>query len=1398
MANLFIYVAAAAGLLLIYLIFLFIKRKRTTFGQILTAFTALAVCAAMIVTFIGFKKSEGKTVTEDTRNSVNFTRCLFYEYVSRNDYENAESILSDLRKSDNSDELLLMQARIYAMKGQYTDALNCYNKYSASVGSDKNIRDEYEIIKQLGDISFSGNSAVSGTDSSVPAVKLLSQEERNKYSDDLENLILSKAEETDSKSDISKSERKKLVKYAEAIIAAETTYKETGGYLFYDEATDTVKDALRTLKKAPDSFKGLEKNKYIRNAVLLCNIMLCDSTAVANNINDSATSEELMTALELLADRKVTSGDFTGVETLNREAAVTLKKDLSRIKDKNDENLSADDALRIDDISEYISSVQNNVTLKLVSLLLKSSSAGMDSEISKLYLESAKACSMIGNGITADDYIDKALESYAESKDTEYVSAMASIAAIIGSNSSSSITAVSGYVDTAVGRIAVYDISRMEPSHKAQREAEKNSKASTSSHIGSSGSEHGGGAGKRDNSAYVDFNSYLTNSVVKKSAGVNIGEINKSSFPTVSAIIAVSDELGITEKNFKKTFTIHDCGYEITEYTVKKLENMSGKIILACDMSGSMYGSDGQLREAVRSFVSSIGKNEQVEIAGFTDYVEFTSGYSNDPDELEPYIKKIYASGGTGIYRSLTSLLDSMTTEPNSENIIIIMTDGQDNYPASEQRISSELAALAAEKNCTIYTLGMGSSIDERYLETIASCCYGNFLYANSAESLAEFYDFIHQQLNNRYEITFEAIDRLYNERELSVYITSSVVSDSKYYRLTDDIGDICSEEGACTVLPYGSFQIYGLSSSYIYKSDSAVTIKILGKGFNKNNTYKVTLKGELRQTTLESKITDEETLEITIPASTAIGVYDITVSLSGEPDKTLEKALTIAKPSSMQELTFGAYKFTAEKISQSGEKYTLSGNVVMNGWLHFKGSIMISAPDKLKYSYYVTLYDENGSYISYSSGSCTGLAKLFADKGKSIDIPPIHSVTLYGEAYDPSSYGDFKVQAHNLDGIFLISSVARIMGAQIILYPDMIYTDLFYIEPDLHYFDKLIPNLKTKIYSFDVTGAVALTNTDIRFKASVSFDYDKDSDTNHKFQFFEIGLCLKKFALNIDTISQNYSVSAEVGFKEFPIKGKDNLPLKGIGFSLEWKNDKLDSIMLSASTNIKILQTPVPVYIGKMGVGISDMSKYNYTSWTDYLKLTVTGKFKLQTDDLLKILDGKDKKIKKLLNLEDLYLAEIDDAVIKVSLGNFNLNFAAKMKILGVNVAKANISIGKFPYINDFLDICGTGYGIDASLTGGIMIDNKNLELDLSGTHRITLAYPYFGLQETGKVEYHVSWGIFDFGKEIDGGIGFLISKNSSNQTQLTIKVCGRNAKGKLKGFRFDFANNKCNKEKY
>ncbi len=998
---------------------------------------------------------------------------------------------------------------------------------------------------------------------------------------------------------------------------------------------------------------------------------------------------------------------------------------------------------------------------KLENSLLENASKSGNVNSSKLYIQAAKVEHYLDRDEKVWEYLDRSIDSVGDCDDISYTEPMYSLIEIISDkDNSESLKNTAEYVE------AVLD----------------NSLPMQIPDSADSGDNNGNEGTEGDNDFADSFATEIGTYVNEKRMSVNIVNVDTSSFEKdgiIKVTANINSKLYTNAEELAKALKLTDCGVEISDFKVEKVEYTAANILFCVDVSGSMSGSKiSDLKDALNLFISGKSDKENIALMPFSYGIEQKYPFGTDKDTLLAASESLYASGGTAIYDSMRESIKEFSFAYNTVNSIILMSDGQDNYSVSADDIRINIGDECNDLGITVYSIGFGSDADSEYLSLIASSTNGAYLMANSSDGgtnqLSDFFANLRSQILNQYVITFTPKDMITYTRTVKLQAESEHDSDSETYYLGggSDSG-ISSEITEDTPIYTGNVSIGGFYPALLYKNGKTLTTELRGTGFEDGKTYEIVLSGRTSKMSYKctAKYKDGNTLEITLPNNIGIDCYDIQFSVEGK-NAYIEKGLSIMNNGSQKVTEFGAYRFVSDFKTTKSDTITLSGNVTMNGWLVFNGDVKIIGDLTGKN---VTLEDYGGSYVKYDKGDSQGLAAMFAKTGSKVHISALGLITLYNESIDNYDKNTFTVQSFPLDGIEMGCNLFSFTDISAVLSPNKLEIKFDSLNTTIPYYDKLINKGKDKdkksgIKKIDLESSVIAKNA-IGISGSVKFSTVANSG-------FKLGNQQMKFdgtefKLEIDTYKNKYKVEAGVklGFLDTD-SNKEDLGLK---LTIGWNNPD-DGDYTSEENNNGIVPTEisvkakgdkvkVPVTIAGVPCNLNDFNigVSNIDTSKSIFYWTLEGGASLNTAKISEIanLKGLDKWI------GDVSLFKLDDMKIQLCLGEFYLKASTTAKLLDkLEVGSAEIELGKFSYTNKLLELEDENvWGFKASVTIGPDWRIGNIELKLQVTGEIDILNRFIGMQGSGEVESSVKIGIVkpEINVNSEIAVGYRIFKDGS-----------------------------------
>jgi Ca-activated chloride channel family protein len=236
-----------------------------------------------------------------------------------------------------------------------------------------------------------------------------------------------------------------------------------------------------------------------------------------------------------------------------------------------------------------------------------------------------------------------------------------------------------------------------------------------------------------------------------------VQRVDITRLPEITVYLTVLDDSG------KSILGIADQEIEVTidgvAQTVSSLRSaLEGGEYLAVglifDRSGSMKKALDETKQAAVNFLKRMSADDWVAVVSFDDMVRVDCELSADRGLIENAIKGIGLGKNTALYDAVQKGLEILGKASTKRLALVILSDGKDNRSRLKR---PDVLSLAKDKSVPLFTIGLGSEVEESCLADLASGTGGYFFRAAGPQDLIRLYQTIAEQLQNQYALTFSS-----------------------------------------------------------------------------------------------------------------------------------------------------------------------------------------------------------------------------------------------------------------------------------------------------------------------------------------------------------------------------------------------------------------------------------------------------------------------------------------------------------------------------------------------------------------------------------------------------------------------------------------------------------------
>jgi VWFA-related protein len=238
-----------------------------------------------------------------------------------------------------------------------------------------------------------------------------------------------------------------------------------------------------------------------------------------------------------------------------------------------------------------------------------------------------------------------------------------------------------------------------------------------------------------------------------------INQVDTSAYPEVTAVVTALDGRGVPIRGLTADrFQAFDGGarLDIVGVTSAQDNSVAFTAVVVIDTSGSMAGEPlNRAKQAATEFVSNLASNESAAIIAFDGAVTPVVGITTDRDQLVEGIENLQAGGDTALFEAVQTSSYIAGSAPTPRSAVILLSDGQNDAPASAATREGSLAA-AQGSGAPVYTIGFGDEPDTAYLEELSAATQAVYSPATTV-TISDVYASIAELLRSQYVVSLRA-----------------------------------------------------------------------------------------------------------------------------------------------------------------------------------------------------------------------------------------------------------------------------------------------------------------------------------------------------------------------------------------------------------------------------------------------------------------------------------------------------------------------------------------------------------------------------------------------------------------------------------------------------------------
>jgi VWFA-related protein len=264
---------------------------------------------------------------------------------------------------------------------------------------------------------------------------------------------------------------------------------------------------------------------------------------------------------------------------------------------------------------------------------------------------------------------------------------------------------------------------------------------------------------------------------------VTVDDLNLDNFPDSQVKVTVRDANGVPIPGLGvDRFELVEDGrnsFPPSEVTQQVNPDAAISVVMVIDISGSMEGKPiDEAMRAANALLDQLSPQDRAAIIAFADEVQDLDptkleegkevGFTTDKNAIRNIVNFLDTKIGwdTPLYDAIYKGVKMASSEPAGKRAVVVMTDGRDERDNAQGVPVKDAGSLstpddpineANRYNIPIFSVGLGSKLDTKYLARLAERTGGVYQQAPQPEELTPLFENVISQLKTQYQLDYQS-----------------------------------------------------------------------------------------------------------------------------------------------------------------------------------------------------------------------------------------------------------------------------------------------------------------------------------------------------------------------------------------------------------------------------------------------------------------------------------------------------------------------------------------------------------------------------------------------------------------------------------------------------------------